>query len=74
MLDFFINKMNFTVKTKEGFYEKGFFFENKFEFENKIFDLTDYGNLKSKEHVEKLIENIELLYKYEILWNTIEKI
>lgn len=74
MLDFFINKMNFTVKTKEGFYEKGIFFENKFEFENKIFDLTDYGNLKSKEHVEKLIENIELLYKYEILWNTIEKI
>lgn len=73
MIDFFIKKINFSVKTKEGIIEKGIFFENKFEFENKIFDLTDYGNLKTKKQVEKLIENIELLYKYEILWNTIKK-
>ena len=74
MIDFFINKVNFSVETKEGYTEKGVFFENKFEFENKIFNLTDYGNLKSKEHIDRLIENIELLYKYEILWNTIKKV
>ena len=74
MIDFFINKVNFSVETKEGYSEKGIFFENKFEFENKIFNLEDYGNLKSKEHIDRLIENIELLYKYEILWNTIKKV
>ena len=74
MINFFIDKINFTVKTKEGNFEKGIFSDNKFEFENKVFDLTDYGNLKSQDHVEKLIENIELLYKYDILWNTIKKI
>lgn len=74
MIDFFMNKVNFSVETKEGYIEKGLFFENKFEFENKVFDLTDYGNLRSKKDIDKLIENIELLYKYEILWSTIKKI
>jgi hypothetical protein len=74
VFNFFLDKINFSVKTKEGSIEKGLFFENKFEFENKIFDLTDYGNLKNQDHVEKIIENLELLYKYEILWETIEKI
>lgn len=74
MFNFFIEKINFSVEIKGRSPEKGLFFDNRFEFENKIFNFTDYGNLKSKEHVEKLIENIELLYKYEILWNTIKKI
>lgn len=74
MINFFIEKINFSVENKEGTLEKGLFFDDKFEFENKVFDLIDYGNLKSKEDAEKLIENIELLYKYEILWNTIKKI
>ena len=74
MINFFIKKINFIVETKEGNFEKGIFSDNKFEFENKVFDLTDYGNLKSEDHVERLIENIELLYKYDILWSTIKKL
>lgn len=73
VLDFFLNRINFSVENKSGTLEKGIFYDNIFEFENKLFDLTDYGNLKTQEHIEKLIENLELLYKYEILWQTIKK-
>ena len=73
VLDFFLNRINFSVENKSGTLENGIFYDNTFEFENKLFDLTDYGNLKTQEHIEKLIENLELLYKYEILWHTIKK-
>ena len=73
MNDFFLKKKNFTVNNEHGKTEKGIFYDGIFEFENKIFNLSEYGYLKSEDDIERLVENLELLYKYKILWNTIKE-